>query len=47
MLEKPRSWIDGLSGGASAVHGVGGAGDVARLVGRKERHDGSDLGGVA
>src|SRR5947207_6464825 len=33
-----------LSGGATAIHGVGGARDVARLVGGEERHDGRDLG---
>ena len=31
-------------GGSSAIHGVGGAGDVARFVGSKERHDRGDFG---
>src|SRR6476659_9472845 len=37
-------YVESSGGGAAAVDGVGGAGNVARFVGGEERHDGGDLG---
>ena len=39
--------MKGSGGGAAAVDGVGGAGDVARLIGGEERDDGGDFGGLS
>src|SRR6185436_15480639 len=44
ILTRPRALIESSGGGAAAVDGIGGARDIACLVGGEERHDGGDFG---
>src|SRR3954451_21287755 len=42
---RPGMTNNNLRGGSAAVDGIGGACDIACLVGSKKRHHGGDLGG--